>query len=102
MNIIHFGSNYKEIILNTPYTHIVQAWGTEIGWVDCCKAVSYQHAMFKEGQLKEGDNWLPKYKRSVMSDASTLAPDLMFPTKARRTRIVPISEANCEYNKDST
>ena len=48
--------------MNTPYTHVVQAWGTGIEWVDCYVAVSYQHAMFKERQLKESDGWLSQTK----------------------------------------
>lgn len=59
-------------------THIVQAWNSLIGWVDCCKAESYVDATMEEHRLKTGNGWMPQ-------------------TKTRRTRIVPVEDANCKY-----
>ena len=64
-------------------THIVQAWGTEIGWVDCCKASSVKKARVLEMELLYGNGWMPQ-------------------TTNRQTRIVPVEEANCKYNEPLT
>ncbi len=77
------GCGWGNLCSSHPVTHVVQAYSTGLGWVDCKTAMSEYDAKMNERALLE--------KTSAWTVGGY----------ERKTRIVPVDQSNCKdkYNK---